>query len=105
MDFPQPATIKELQAFLGAINFYRCFIPAEAKILLPFTTVLKGRRKGAELLQGSTQMLAAFSSIKTALLQSVCLAFPLDTTELSLATDASATHLGAVLQQKSFQPS
>ena len=46
-------------------------------------------------------MLAAFSFIKTALLQSVCLAFPQDSAELSMATDASATHVGAVLHQKS----
>ena len=99
--FPQPTSIKELQAFLGAVNFYRRFIPAAARILLPLTAVLKGGRKGAELLDWSPEMLAAFSSIKTALFQSVCLAFPQDSAELSLATDASATHVGAVLQQKS----
>ena len=44
-------------------------------------------------------MLAAFQSIKRALLLSVCLAFPRDNTELLLATDTSATHVGAVLQQ------
>jgi hypothetical protein len=26
--FPQPNTIKELQSFLGLVNFYRCFVPA-----------------------------------------------------------------------------
>ena len=59
--FPQPASIKELQAFLGAVNFYRRFILAAAKILLPLTAVLKGCRKGAELLDWSPEMLAAFS--------------------------------------------
>ena len=98
-DLPQPTTIKELQAFLGAVNFYRRFIPAAAKILLPLIAVLKGGRKGGELLLWSTPMLEAFKAIKTALLQSVCLAFPRDNAELSLATDASATHIGAVLQQ------
>ena len=98
-DFPQPATIKELQAFLGAVNFYHRFIPAVTKILLPLTAVLKGGRKGAELLEWSTNMLAAFQSIKRALLLSVCLAFPRDNTELLLATDTSGTHVGAVLQQ------
>ena len=34
------------------------------------------------------------------LMQSVCLAFPSDNAELSLAMDASATHMGAVLQQR-----
>ena len=45
-------------------------------------------------------MTAAFRDIKAAILKSVCLAFPKDTAKLSLATDASATHVGAVLQQK-----
>ena len=98
-DFPQPTTIKELQAFLGVVNFYRRFIPAAAKILLPLTAVLKGGRKGAELLLWSPPMLDTFKAIKTALLQLVCLAFPRDNAELSLATNASATHIGAVLQQ------
>ena len=99
-DFPQPTTIKELQGFLGAVNFYRRFIPAAAKILLPLTAVLKGGKKGTESLAWSPMMLAAFSNIKAALLRSVCLAFPKDNAELSLATDASATHVGAVLQQR-----
>ena len=99
-DFPQPGTIKELQGFLGAVNFYRRFIPAAAKILLPLTNELKGGRKGLEQLTWSQHMLKAFNDIKTALNKSVCLAFPTDTAELTLATDASASHVGAVLQQK-----
>ena len=54
-DFPQPTTIKELQAFLGAVNFYRRFIPAAAKILLPLTAVLKGGRKGGSCYCGPHQ--------------------------------------------------
>ena len=50
-DFPHPNTVKELQAFLGAVNFYRHFIPAAAKILLPLTCVLKGGKKGSEVLE------------------------------------------------------
>ena len=45
-------------------------------------------------------MMTAFSNIKAALLRSVCLAFPQDKAELSLATDASTTHVGSVLQQR-----
>ena len=99
-EFPQPGTVKELQGFLGAVNFYRRFIPAAAKILLPLTSELKGGRKGPDILTWSSAMTAAFQDIKAALLKSVCLAFPKDNAELSLATDASATHVGAVLQQK-----
>ena len=99
-DFPQPNTVKELQAFLGAINFYRRFIPSAAKILLPLTTVLKGGKKGSDILEWLPAMSGAFNNIKAALMQSVCLAFPSENAELSLATDASATHVGAVLQQR-----
>ena len=99
-EFPQPTTIKELQAFLGAVNFYRRFVPAAARILLPLTATLKGGRKGSELLTWSAVMLTAFTDIKKALLKTVCLAFPKEAAELALATDASATHVGAVLQQR-----
>jgi hypothetical protein len=41
-DFPHPATVKQLQAFLGLFNFYRRFIPAAAKLVLPLTRCLRG---------------------------------------------------------------
>ena len=99
-DFPQPNTVMELQGFLGAVNFYRQFVSATAKIFLPLTAVLKGGKMGGESLVWSPSMWTAFSDIKVALLRAVCLAFPQDKAELSLATDASATHVGAVLQQR-----
>ncbi len=33
--FPQPQNCKDLQSFLGLVNFYERFIPAAAMILLP----------------------------------------------------------------------
>jgi hypothetical protein len=36
-NFPPPATVKQLQAFLGIINFYHRFVPAAASVLLPLT--------------------------------------------------------------------
>jgi hypothetical protein len=38
--FPQPQDKKQLQSFLGLVNFYRRFIPAVAQILLPLTDAL-----------------------------------------------------------------
>jgi putative transposase len=46
-DHPPPTTVKELQGFLGVINFYRRFIPAAAHILKPLTDQLKGGPKPA----------------------------------------------------------
>ena len=83
-DFPQPYMVKELQAFLGAVNFYHRFIPAVAKILLPLTSVLKGGKNGSEVLEWLLPMEVAFIAIKVALMQSVYLAFPSTTAELSL---------------------
>jgi hypothetical protein len=37
LEHPQPTTVKELQGFFGIINFYRCFVPAAARILKPLT--------------------------------------------------------------------
>ena len=45
-EFSQPSTIRELQGFLGMINFYRRFLPGIARILVPLTDALKGGQKG-----------------------------------------------------------
>ncbi len=96
--FPQPATIKDLQRFLGLMNFYRRFIPRAAASLLPLTDALVGNPKD---LCWTTEMAAAFQAAKTALSRATRLVHPQPSAQLSLATDASNTHIGAVLQQLS----
>ena len=44
-DFPQPQDIKQLQRFLGLINFYRRFLLAIAGNLRPLTDALAGNPK------------------------------------------------------------
>ncbi len=44
-DCPLPTDIKQLQPFLGLINFYRRFLPAVARTLQPLTDFLKGSPK------------------------------------------------------------
>jgi cleavage and polyadenylation specificity factor subunit 1 len=99
--FPRPTTIRELQSFLGLVNFYRRFIKAAAKILLPLTDVLAGSPASTAKLQWTPAMGAAFSAAKEAVAAACILAHPLPGAELSLATDASSSHVGAVLQQRS----
>jgi hypothetical protein len=41
-NFPQPRTVKQLQAFLGLFNFHRRFVPAAATIVRPLTDALRG---------------------------------------------------------------
>jgi hypothetical protein len=41
-EFPRPVTVRQLQAFLGLFYFYRRFIPAVARLILPLTRALHG---------------------------------------------------------------
>jgi hypothetical protein len=52
--FPQPRTVRDLQAFLGLFNFYRKFIPKAAAILKPLTNALCGGVRGPQLVSWST---------------------------------------------------
>ncbi len=108
-DFPRPETVKELQAFLGMVNFYRRFLPAVARTLKPLTDSLRGGLHANDPVQWSPECAEAFPASKQALLQATCLAHPTSGAQLSLAMDASATHVGATLQQQlpghsTFQP-
>jgi hypothetical protein len=75
-DFPRPAMVKQLQAFLGLFNFYRRFIPAAAKLVLPLTKALRGSPKVVTLLVWSPAMAAAFQAARSSLSSSVVLAHP-----------------------------
>lgn len=48
-EVPQPGTVKQLQAFLRLVNFYRRFLPAIASKLKPLTDTLKGDVQGMDV--------------------------------------------------------
>jgi hypothetical protein len=96
-DCPPPADIKQLQRFLGLINFYRRFLPAVARTLQPLTDLLKGSPK---VLLWSPAAEAAFVAAKAALVAAVPLCHPAPNAVLSLSVDASDSHVGGVLQQQ-----
>jgi hypothetical protein len=101
---PQPTTVKELQGFIGVINFYRSFMPAAACILKPLSGQLKGNLKPAAAVCWMAERQAAFAAAKAALTGSVRLIHPstgAEISEISLLVYASAEHIGAVLQQQS----
>jgi hypothetical protein len=93
-------TVRQLQAFLGLFNFYRRFIPAAARLVLPLTRALRGGPRGDHLLDWSAEMTAAFSAARKSLSSTAILEHPLPEAELSLVTDTSSTHVGAVIQQR-----
>jgi Reverse transcriptase (RNA-dependent DNA polymerase) len=57
--FPRPATVKDLQAFLGLFTFYRRFVAKAAAIVKPLTDALKGGKKGSTPLEWTTDMSTA----------------------------------------------
>jgi hypothetical protein len=67
-EFPRPSVIKELQAFLGMVNFYRRFLHSIAHKRRPLTDGLRGSKKGSDKLKWLAAMDAAFAGAKQALL-------------------------------------
>jgi hypothetical protein len=98
--FPEPVTVEQLQAFLGLFNFYHHFVPAAASILKPLTDSLQGSPKGKQQLNWSAAMKKAFAAARFALADTALLDHPSEHAELSLVSDTSASHVGAVLQQQ-----
>ena len=94
---PRPQDVRGLQRFLGMINFYRRFLPGVARTLRPLTDALAGNPR---VLSWSPELQTAFDAAKTALASAVSLTHPSSSADVSLVTDASASHVGAVLQQR-----
>ncbi len=94
--FPRLVTVRQLQAFLGLFNFYRKFIPAAAKVVVPLT---RGPRRDHPM-DWCVEMVAAFEAARRSLSTTAVLEHPVLKADLSLVTDASPTHMGAVIQQR-----
>lgn len=103
-DFPTPKEIKEIQRFLGMVNYYHRFIPNLAQILLPIYKHLnelqKLKKSKSKEISWNKDCEIAFDKVKTALAESTLLAHPDSTAQLELVTDASNFAIGAVLQQR-----
>ena len=95
--FPVPADKPALRRFLGMVNFYRKFLRGAARVLAPLTDALKGSGKS---LTWTPLLDAAFHHAKDLLIKVPELAHPRPSAPISLAVDASHSHVGAVLQQR-----
>ena len=78
------------------VNFYKKFIKDVALILASLTNALKGPDK--QLVWSST-MESAFQQAKCLLSAVPTLVHPVPGSALSVAVDASDSHVGAILQQ------
>nr|VZI22704.1 unnamed protein product [Spirometra erinaceieuropaei] len=95
-NFPPPTSKRQLQRFLGMVNFYRRFLPNCADLMLPLTNMLSGPKGPLEL---TGEALTAFERIKNSLTDATLFTHPAPEAQLSLMVDASIVAVGAVLQQ------
>ena len=95
LEWPRPTTVKELQSFLGIINYYRRFIKDLAKIASPLYQLTK---KGREY-TWTNECQSAFDTLRQALISEPIMRAPDMSKPFILITDASKTGLGAVLSQ------
>jgi len=94
-----PRNIKELQAFLGKINFLRRFIPNLAELIRLINNMLKKDSKVKWTLEAKQ----AFEGIKTALTQTPVLTSPQFDRDFIIFSFASQHTIAAVLLQKDNQ--
>ena len=104
--FSPPTDSKQLQQFLGMINFYHKFLPNGAALLKPLYEAVKGTHKKTQL-NWTSDMQTAFNAAKCSLSASATLAHPLPNSIIALTTDASDIGIGACLEQhteRGWQP-
>jgi len=95
-DWPTPTRVKEIQSFLGFVNFYRRFIRSFSDTARPLHALTRKSKKWS---WGPPEQ-KAFEALKTAVTSAPVLAFPSDTGPFRLECDASNFATGAVLSQQ-----
>jgi transposase InsO family protein len=95
-EWPILQSVKEIQSFLGLVNYYRRFVPNLAVMALPLSELIK---KDVPFHWGPSQQ-KAFEFLKQALTTAPVLAIFDPDKPISVHTDASDFAVGAVLMQE-----
>ncbi len=90
-----PTSKKELQSFLGLVNYYRRFIRDCSKIAKPLTNLTKNVP-----FDWSHEADAAFQKLKKAVISAPVLRQFNDNAPITITTDASKYAIGGVMEQK-----
>jgi hypothetical protein len=94
IEWKKPATIRDVQCFLGFVNFYRIFIRNYSKIATSLT-----RLTCKDKLEWNAEADQAFETLKKAFTMAPILTHPNFQKPFFLETDASDFALGAILSQ------
>ena len=93
-DFPIPKTGKQIESFLGLVNYFRKHIPCYAEVAAPLERI----RKEAKVSMNAEQ-LKAFDSMKQLLLNAPLLSFPNFKEPFNVTCDFSTGGISSVLFQ------
>ena len=99
LQIPHPRNVKELQAFLGKINFLRRFIPNLAELIRLLNNMLKKDSK----IKWTLEAKQAFEEIKIALTKTPVLTSPKFDRDFTIFSFASKHTIAIVLLQKDDQ--
>tara|TARA_R110002050_G_scaffold287363_1_gene438523 strand:- start:159 stop:2855 length:2697 start_codon:yes stop_codon:yes gene_type:complete len=97
-DFPLPRTVKEVQSFLGLVNFLRKFIPDCSKRQRALQTIIVRKKKGKVELNREEK--EEFEGLKMAMQQYPALIHPDMRRPFYIHVDASGSGYGAILTQR-----
>ena len=98
-DWPTPKTVREMQFFLGFVNFYGDYISDATELTAPLYD-LTAARKGDESIKLNAEHFKSFEKIKRRLCAVPRLAHPDFEQPFVLYTDALKIAVGAVLLQR-----
>jgi len=101
LEFPPPRNRKDIQRFVGMVNFYHNLIPKCAELAAPLTELAATEIDEIEF-QGKfrKEHQQAFEALKKAMAESPVVALPRDDLPYSLNMDASAVAIGGALTQR-----
>lgn len=99
-DFPVPTSVKQLQSFLGFVNYLRVFVPNMASIAAPLYDSIKKSNATKNKLEWNEPQQQAFDCIKQLLTTAPILILPDPHRDFVIEVDASDFSMGAALLQE-----
>ena len=101
LQIPEPRTLADSNSFIGALGWYRKFLPNFASIAAPIHTVTNLTRCNRRKLKWQQEQSNVFNELKQLLTtEPLFLHYPIEDLPLILTTDASNVSIGGVLQQE-----
>ncbi|CAF1376893.1 unnamed protein product [Rotaria sordida] len=102
LNMKHPCTLTAANKFIGALSWYRKFIPGFASTASPIHSVTNLTRNNRRKFQWKFAQSQAFQRLKQMLVsEPLFLHYPVDDKPIILTTDASSVGIGGVLQQES----